>query len=68
MKNNIIFTWMPWSWKTTLGRRLSFEIWYNFVVPEFDLNIKNSKQERNRQKRIIFKEFMDFYRKNKLWN
>ena len=34
---DIILTWMPWSWKTTIWRELSKEIWYNFI--DFDDDI-----------------------------
>jgi len=34
IKPNIIFTWMPWSWKTTIWKKLSKEIWSNFC--DFD--------------------------------
>ncbi len=32
MKNSITFTWMPWSWKTTIGKKL-----YNELSKFFDL-------------------------------
>ncbi len=35
--NNIILTWMPWSWKTTLGKKLAKKLGYEFC--DFDDDI-----------------------------
>jgi hypothetical protein len=39
---------------------------YNFEVPLFNEDALNSKNERNRQKNIILKEFINFYKENKI--
>ena len=64
-----------WIWNMTLEEILKYrkEFYdkskdYNFDVPRFDLNIKDSKEESKRQKKIIFEEFMKYLIKNNLWN
>lgn len=36
-KQNIILTWMPWSWKTTIWKETARQFWYNFI--DFDDDI-----------------------------
>jgi len=63
-----------WMWKMTLEEILNYRKKfydvtkdYNFEVPLFNEDALNSKNERNRQKNIILKEFINFYKENKIW-
>ncbi len=63
-----------WMWKMTLEEILNYRKKfydvtkdYNFKVPLFEEDAINSKNERNRQKNIILKEFINFYKENKIW-
>jgi len=63
-----------WMWKMTLEEILNYREKfynitkdYNFEVPIFKEDALNSKNERNRQKNIILKEFINFYKENKIW-
>lgn len=60
-----------WMWKMTLEEILEYrENFYkytkdlNFKVPLFDARIWKTKEEREKEKEIVFSNFMEFYRAN----
>lgn len=60
-----------WMWKMTLEEILEYrENFYkytkdlNFKVPLFDARIWKTKEEREKEKEIVFSNFMGFYRAN----
>ena len=79
MEKNIIFTWMPWSGKTTLWKKLIKETWYDFVDFDDDvleqikistaeniIDILNLRSENIIPEDIAYTEVKDILRK--IWD
>jgi len=52
-KQNIIITWMPWSGKTTIWRKLKDEIWYNLCDFDNDILEKISQKTAEEIIRVL---------------